>query len=230
MKTESFILLFCLLSICFTQDSENQCETQFLSILQTKCQNLGSSCTFNTTYKNCLPISSCSGKSETDCPNTIPSNYHYKKCEYNSGSCNEVNKVCSDYNNMVDGNAILGDKCSSLTKENGLGDRCYYSYPDGDSGSERSCSTHYNSCGSINSLSDKSRTKCEANIPSDLTKKCSWNSESQCVETNRTCAEYQYLYEWANKDNCNKLEASGASNGASCVYYLNRCTEAYPCS
>ena len=230
MKTESFILLFCLLSICFTQDSENQCETQFLSILQTKCQNLGSSCTFNTTYKNCLPISSCSGKSETDCPNTIPSNYHYKKCEYNSGSCNEVNKVCSDYNNMVDGNVILGDKCSSLTKENGLGDRCYYSYPDGDSGSERSCSTHYNSCGSINSLSDKSRTKCEANIPSDLTKKCSWKSESQCVETNRTCAEYQYLYEWANKDNCNKLEAIGASNGASCVYYLNRCTEAYPCS
>ena len=77
MKTESFILLFCLLSICFTQDSENQCETQFLSILKTKCLGLGS-CTLNTEDMKCLPISSCSGKSETDCPNTIPSDYHKK--------------------------------------------------------------------------------------------------------------------------------------------------------
>ena len=94
MKTESFILLFCLLSICFTQDSENQCETKFLSKLQTECQNLGSSCTFNTANNKCLPISSCSGKSEADCQKTIPSNYHYKKCEYDRGtsSCEEVNK------------------------------------------------------------------------------------------------------------------------------------------
>lgn len=225
MKTESFILLFCLLSICFTQDSENQCETQFLSILQTKCQNLGSSCTFNTTYKNCLPISSCSGKSEDDCPNTIPSDYHNKKCKYNSGtsSCEEVNKVCSDYNQAVDGNAISGDICSSLTKETGQGDRCYYSYLNGNLRSYRTCSTHYNSC---NSLSDKSQSECEANIPSDLTKKCLRNS-GECVETNRTCTESQYLYDWANKDNCKKLEVS---DGASCIYVQNGCTEAYPCS
>jgi len=233
MKTESFILLFCLLSICFTQDSEYQCETQFLSILQTKCQSLGS-CTLNTEDLNCLPTSSCSGKSSDDCPNTIPSDFHNKKCEYKSGtnSCDEVNKVCSDYNNVVDGNAILGDKCSSLTKETGQGDRCYLSYPDGDLNSERSCSTHYNSCSSINSLSDKSQTKCEANIPFDLTKKCFWNSDSQCVEAKRTCTEYKYLENgWADKDNCNKLEASDASNGASCVYARNRrCIEAYPCS
>ena len=225
MKTESFILLFCLLSICFTQDSENQCETKFIYKLQTECQNLGSSCTFNTTYKNCLPISSCSGKSETDCPNTIPSDYHNKKCKYNSGtsSCEEVNKVCSEYNQMVDGNAISGDICSSLTKETGQGDRCYYSYLNGNLRSYRTCSTHYNSC---NSLSDKSQSECEANIPSDLTKKCLRNS-GECVETNRTCTESQYLYDWANKDNCKKLEVS---DGASCIYVQNGCTEAYPCS
>jgi len=224
MKTESFILLFCLLSICFTQDSENQCETQFLSILQTKCRGLGS-CTLNTEKLNCLPTSSCSGKSSDDCPKTIPSDFHNKKCEYDSGnsSCNEVNKVCSDYNKMVDGNWISGDICSSLTKETDKGDRCYYSYRNGNLGSSRTCSTHYNSCSSINDP-----TKCEANIPSDLTKKCLWNSDSQqCVEPRRTCTEYQYLYEWANKDNCNKLEAS---NGASCIYVQNGCTEAYPCS
>jgi hypothetical protein len=226
MKTESFILLFCLLSICFTQDSENQCETQFLSILETKCLGLGSSCAFNTANKKCLPISSCSGKSEDDCPNTIPSNYHYKKCKYDSGnsSCNEVNKVCSDYNKAVDGYAISGDECSSLTKETGEGDRCLLFYPNGNLVSK--CSTHYNSCSSINEP-----TKCEANIPSDLTKKCLLNSDSQCVEANRTCTEYQYLYEWANKANCNKLEAIDASKGASCVYAQNGgCIEAYPCS
>lgn len=236
MKTESFILLFCLLSICFTQDSENQCETQFRSILQNKCQSLGlgsGSCTFNTANKKCLPISSCSGKSSDNCAKTIPSNYNNKKCEYDIGnsSCNEVNKVCSDYNKAVDGNAISGDECSSLTKVNGQGDRCYYSYRNGNLGSSRTCSTHYNSCDSINNLSDKS-TKCEANIPSDLTKKCLWNSDSQqCVEANRTCTEYQYLYEWANKANCNKLEAIDASNGASCIYeQISGCIEAYPCS
>lgn len=226
MKTESFILLFCLLSICFTQDSENQCETQFRSILETKCLGLGSSCAFNTANKKCLPISSCSGKSETDCPNTIPSDYHKKKCEYDRGtsSCNEVNKVCSDYNIAGDGNAILGDECSSLTKVNGQGDRCYYSHLYNNLGYSRTCSTHYNSC---NSLSDKTQTKCEANIPSDLTKKCIWNS-NQCVETNRTCTESQYLYDWANKDNCKKLEVS---DGASCIYVQNGgCIDAYPCS
>ena len=174
MKTESFILLFCLLSICFTQDSEYQCETQFLSILQTKCRGLGS-CTLNTENLNCLPTSSCSGKSSDDCPKTIPSDFHNKKCEYNSdtNSCDEVNKVCSDYNKMVDGNEIYGDICSSLTKETGLGDRCYLSYSNG----QRTCATHYNRCDSIDE-----ETKCKANIPSDLTKKCVWNTESKCVE------------------------------------------------
>ena len=230
MKTESFILLFCLLSICFTQDSENQCETQFRSILQTKCQSLGS-CTLNTEDLNCLPTSSCSGKSSDDCPNTIPSDFHNKKCEYKSGSCNEVNKVCSDYNKVGDGNAISGDICSRLTKETGEGGRCLLFYPNGNLVSQITCSTHYNSCNSINSLSDKSQTKCEANIPSDLEKKCVWNSDSQCVEAKRTCADYKYLEDdWADKDNCNKLEASDASNGASCVYTRNRrCIEAYPC-
>ena len=225
MKTESFILLFCLLSICFTQDSENQCKTEFISRLKTKCQSLGS-CTLNTEVEvlNCLPTSPCSGKSSADCLKTIPSDFHNKKCEYDSdtNSCNEVNKVCSDYNKAVDGNAILGDKCSRLTKETGQGDRCYLSHPDGDLDQARTCSTHYNSCSSINE-----ETKCVANIPSDLDKKCIWNS-NQCVAAKRTCYEYQYLYEWANKDNCNKLEAS---NGASCVYdQISGCIEAYPCS
>ena len=219
MKTESFILLFCLLSICFTQDSENQCETQFLSILKTKCLGLGS-CTLNTEDMKCLPISSCSGKSETDCPNTIPSDYHNKKCEYNSGSCNEVNKVCSDYNYVADGNAILGDKCSNLTKVNGQGDRCLLFYPNGNLVSQ--CSTHYNSCNSIND-----EAKCVANIPSDLKQKCIWNS-NQCVAAKRTCTDSKYLYDWANKDNCNKLKEN---DGDSCVYDpINGCTEAYPCS
>ena len=235
MKTESFILLFCLLSICFTQDSENQCKTEFISKLKTKCQSLGS-CTLNTEALNlnCLPTSPCSGKSRDDCPKTIPSDFHNKKCEYDSdnSSCNEVNKVCSDYNKAVDGNAISGDICSSLTKETDKGDRCYYSHLNGNLGNSRTCSTHYDSCSSINSLSDKSQTKCEANIPSDLEKKCVWNSDSQCVEAKRTCADYRYLENgWADKDNCNKLEAIDASNGASCVYdQISGCTEAYPCS
>jgi len=223
MKTESFILLFCLLSICFTQDSENQCETKFLSKLQTECQNLGSSCTFNTANNKCLPISSCSGKSEADCPKTIPSNYHYKKCEYDRGtsSCEEVNKVCTDYNKAVDGNAISGEECSRLTKENGEGDRCLLFYPNGNLFSPITCSTHYNSCSDIND-----QAKCEANIPSDLTFKCIWNS-NQCVQAKRTCTDSKYLYDWANKDNCKKLEVS---DGPSCIYVQNGCTEAYPCS
>ena len=220
-----FILFFCFLSICFSQVTDKLCETKFLSILQAKCQSLGS-CTLNTNDLKCLPTSSCTEKSSGDCSKTIPNDFHNKKCVYNdaNGSCDEVDKVCSDYNKAVNGNVISGDICSSLTKETNKGDRCYFSYPSG--GTLRTCTTHYNSCDSINELSDKSETKCTPNIPSDLTKKCVWNN-NQCSESARKCTEYNRLYEWANKTNCNSLKAS---EGSSCVYYQNSCIEAYPCS
>ena len=118
-----FILFFCFPSICFSQVTDKLCETKFLSILQAKCQSLGS-CTLNTEVEvlNCLPTSPCSGKSSGDCPKTIPSDFHNKKCVYTNGACDEVDKVCSDYNKAVNGNVISGDICSSLTKETNKGE------------------------------------------------------------------------------------------------------------
>ena len=74
-----FILLFCFLSICFSQVTDKLCETKFLSILQAKCQSLGS-CTLNTNDLKCLQTSSCSEKSSGDCSKTIPNDFHNKKC------------------------------------------------------------------------------------------------------------------------------------------------------
>ena len=225
MKISRLILILSLLSFSQTQD----CQTQFHSILQTQCQHLGS-CSLNSQDNNrCIPTSSCSGKDSSDCATTIPTNFHSKKCVVYAGTCTETNKDCSDYNKSVDGISIRGDTCSSLAKEPGKGDRCYLSYPNNNLSSERGCATHYNSCDSINGLGDKSKIKCEANIPSELKNKCQWESgTSTCTEVPRNCADYKYLsIDWPSKTNCNSLKAS---DGAACVFSGGICMEAYPCS
>ena len=231
MKISRLILILSLLSFIQAQDTIDRCYTQFKSTLQTQCQHLGS-CSLNSEDHNkCIPTSSCSGKTSSNCATTIPSNFHLKKCvlDNDGTTCIETDKVCSDYDKSIDGTSIGGDTCSSLTKEPNKGDRCYLSYPNNNLNSERGCISHYNSCDSINSLDDKSKTICEANIPSELKNKCEWNTDTlKCTEVPRNCDDYKYLNkDWPSKTNCNSLKAS---EGAACVFYGGICMEAYPCS
>lgn len=232
MKTTSLFLIFCLINYSLTQATQitvDQCAADFEEIIQTKCQGLGS-CSFNPDDDSCIPISSCSG-GETTCVNNIPSNYHKKKCEYQNSNCQEVDKVCTDYNKAINGIAIRGDTCSSLAKVPNKGDRCYFSFPNNDQVNQRHCITHYNICSSITPLlvglsSTDQRNLCEENIPSDTKDKCQI-SGSDCSQVRRSCSEYIYLYQWADKTNCKTLVAS---TGATCIFDNDRCSEAYPCS
>ena len=230
MNKLNLVLIFYLLSFCFSQSTDDQCETKFLSILQDKCQSFAG--TLNTFDKKCIPTNECSGKTLDTCQKNIPVEFHTKKCSFVNNICKKVDKVCSDFNAAVNGVNITGDTCSDLAKVEGEGDRCYYSLIDiSDSTENRECKTHYDSCSSIDGLTagDKENI-CKKNIPKDLTKKCEWDSKtSKCNEVQRNCDEYQYLYNWASKDTCKKLKASSTTSVCTYNEDNNSCEEAFPC-
>ena len=230
MKRSNFVLIFCLLGLFFSQDTEDQCETQFLSILQERCS--AGACTFNKFDKQCISTNECSGTTIDACEKNIPVEFHKKKCSFDS-TCKTVDKVCSDFNIVGKGSNkiyIQGDTCSDLAKVEGEGDRCYYSLKDiSTSTTQRECKTHYDSCSSINQLAVGNKDNiCKKNIPKELTNMCVWNSDTlECEEKPRTCAEYQYLYNWASTDTCKTLISS--STNSLCAYNGRTCEEAFPC-
>lgn len=66
----------------------------------------------------------------------------------------------------------------------GEGKRCIFK------GEGIKCEEHSNSCSGL------TQANCEKNIPSDVTKKCSWDGSS-CNEVDRQCSEYK-LYKDSN--------------------------------
>ena len=79
MKTLQILLILSIISSCFTQDDE--CTTQFETILQQKCNSiLTSTCRFTDNLsQRCLPKNTCeSAQSRDSCIKTIPEDFHKK--------------------------------------------------------------------------------------------------------------------------------------------------------
>ena len=80
MKTTQLILFLALLYYCFTQTTDDRCETVFNETLKNKCAAINTGCSYDITSEKCIQTSSCSaGNGDEDkCKTLIPSNFHKK--------------------------------------------------------------------------------------------------------------------------------------------------------
>ena len=222
MKMSQFILILFLIGFCLAEEPD-ECSIQFEKELEKKCLSIHSSCRFTDLTQRCIKTDTCGTGTSDTCSGLIPSDFHRKKCFWETDEstgdevCNEVDKTCTDYNKNVGSIQIKGDECSELTPKNdqGTGDddgnRCAFD-------SSGNCRGHYDICTNINDLN-----KCNNNVPSDSKSKCVWDiPEGECQTFVRYCDEYdQYNI---NENICSQLELR--YSGTKCIYFNNGCVEA----
>ena len=194
-------------------ESDDYCTTRFDSQVESYCTQLTINSTHNCKYLNGIcdynyvSCSSYSGKDETTCKSIKLSN-SYKKCKIVSDACTEVDKDCDDYEE--------GLTCSSFKA--GDNKRCVLN-------SNNQCVPYYNLCSDF--LTDVDKSKCEANIPFDTSKKCEWDG-SACKDVDKKCNDYSQIYYY---NSCSSLKTSDdtnkicmtASNGYNCVEQYKTC-------
>ena len=210
MKTLQIILILSLIWSCFTQDDE--CTTQFETILQQKCNSiLTSTCRFTDNLsQRCLPKNTCeSVQSRDSCIKTIPEDFHKKKCIWDTTEanpkCKEVDKECADYNNYVNSYQISGDVCSDLSAGNNA-KHCVLI-------SEAVCESHYKECTNSNLNRE---TSCNANIPlNQPVKWCKWTGSGTCSEEKRNCDDVPVTRYHDDKTVCPQLNSD---TGKKCIY------------
>ena len=219
MQTKLTLIL--LLSLYQLSKSESDyCAQQFDSHVSSYCRNLYINSTHNCAYSNgkCdynyISCTSYQGTDESICKNIILSN-NYKKCileETNENKCTEVSKDCDDY--------ASGLTCSSLNA--GTGKRCV-----SNNDNDHKCEAHYNLCANFRDGVDK--IKCEANIPSDSSKKCEWDSTNNiCKDVDKKCTDYTSL---TPHGGCSSLKTSddtkkiciSSSSGIGCTEQYMTC-------
>ena len=219
MQTKLTLIL--LLSLYQLSKSESDsCAEKFDSHVGYYCRNLYINSTHNCAYSNgkCdynyISCTSYQGTDESICKNIILSN-NYKKCildETNENKCTEVSKDCDDYES--------GLTCSSLNA--GTGKRCV-----SNNDNDHKCEAHYNLCANFRDGVDK--IKCEANIPSDSSKKCEWDSTNNiCKDVDKKCTDYTSLTPYRG---CSTLKTSddtkriciSSSSGIGCIEQYMTC-------
>ena len=219
MQTKLTLIL--LLSLYQLSKSESDyCAQQFDSHVGSYCRNLYINSTHNCAYSNgkCdynyISCTSYQGTDESICKNIILSN-NYKKCildETNENKCTEVSKDCDDYES--------GLTCSSLYA--GTDKRCV-----SNNDNDHKCEAHYNLCANFRDGVDK--IKCEANIPSDSSKKCEWDSTNNiCKDVDKKCTDYTSLTPYRG---CSTLKTSddtkriciSSSSGIGCIEQYMTC-------
>ena len=219
MQTKLTLIL--LLSLYQLSKSESDyCAEKFDSHVGYYCKNLYINSTHNCAYSNgkCdynyISCTSYQGTDESICKNIILSN-NYKKCildETNENKCTEVSKDCDDYES--------GLTCSSLNA--GTGKRCV-----SNNDNDHKCEAHYNLCANFRDGVDK--IKCEANIPSDSSKKCEWDSTNNiCKDVDKKCTDYTSLTPYRG---CSTLKTSddtkriciSSSSGIGCIEQYMTC-------
>ena len=219
MQTKLTLIL--LLSLYQLSKSESDyCAQQFDSHVGYYCRNLYINSTHNCAYSNgkCdynyISCTSYQGTDESICKNIILSN-NYKKCildETNENKCTEVSKDCDDY--------ASGLTCSSLNA--GTGKRCV-----SNNDNDHKCEAHYDLCADFRDGVDK--IKCEANIPSDSSKKCEWDSTNNiCKDVDKKCTDYTFL---TPHGGCSSLKTSddtkkiciSSSSGIGCTEQYMTC-------
>ena len=226
MKTTQLILFLALLCYCFSQTTDDRCETEFLETIKNKCAAINTGCSYDITSEKCIQTSSCSaGNGDEDkCKTLIPSSFHEKKCKYNAGTCEEVAKECRDYNkaNPYSSSIIRidGDTCESLSHE--AGKTCVLT-------NTGACSSFYTSCSSFTTS-----VTCTGKILANGVQICKWgkatdaSTEDSCFSELRNC--YESIHN-PSKDTCSQLKISDTSNTPkkACIYDEDnkRCSEEY---
>ena len=219
MQTKLTLIL--LLSLYQLSKSESDyCAEKFDSHVGYYCKNLYINSTHNCAYSNgkCdynyISCTSYQGTDESICKNIILSN-NYKKCildETNENKCTEVSKDCDDY--------ASGLTCSLLNA--GTGKRCV-----SNNDNDHKCEAHYDLCADFRDGVDK--IKCEANIPSDSSKKCEWDSTNNiCKDVDKKCTDYTSLTPYRG---CSTLKTSddtkriciSSSSGIGCIEQYMTC-------
>ena len=104
-------------------------------------------------------------------------------CALNSeNKCVTKPKLCSDYTSGFGGEICLSYQAEDPTKK-----RCVYD------GSRDECNEEYLTCALYNSNAGTSKNKedCEKIELRDITKKCVFNENEQCVQENKVCSDYK---------------------------------------
>ena len=155
---------------CSNFDSTVSTYCRALTTATTKCTYSGNQCVQD--YYECNEYAPTSGFEDAKCKGIIPSDHLYMcevKTEGGNKSCQQRLKKCSEHTS--------NDICVEL--QAGDGQRCLLI-------ENTRCEAHYNDCSSLTSLG---KAKCEANIPNDKSKICSWSSDA-CSTTDRYCEKY----------------------------------------
>ena len=140
-----------------------------------------------------------------------------KECDYDATKnqkCFTVDKYkyCEDYPTSLENK----DLCISLVSNEPDIKRCVYDYK------RDSCKEEYKSCSTYNSLREKDKETCEKIILLEVSKRCVWNSNNQCVEEDKTCDYYKpYLPD----EFCENIKLKDTSKY--CKKVGNECKEAY---
>ena len=210
-------LLFLTLIAFISSQSSDEC-SQFSVDVINGCEALSPSATSKCIYSENQCISGyteCSHYTpaagsfvDLTCKNIIPSDSKYKcvvQGEGQSKTCSQELKSCSECSKI--------DDCTSLKA--GEGQRCLLIE------NER-CEAHYEECSSLTS-----QPNCEANIPKDNTKMCSW-SDRACASVDRTCEKYISYYGPSNEFFKDCLNLKAISSPKICMFENDKtCGEEY---
>ena len=228
MKNFQLILIFAILGYCFTDDTD-KCTIGFAA-LKNRCENINS-CKFYDFPPFCISTNNddCSrGNGDRDtCLKIFPKTFPAQRCEYNSGTCQEVDNTCSDFNSVLNNIAggVLFDKqkqrdiCSQLKAGNGK--KCLIADDDlGTINYNSGCREFSATCdtGILTELS----LSCGQNLLS-YTTKCT-SAGSICSTTQRTCGSVTPLQS-VNKTECESLISTIANK--KCVYENGACSAVF---
>ena len=138
-----------------------------------------------------------------------------KKCDYDATKtpkCFTVDryKYCQD---CPTGNK---DLCISLVSDEPDIKRCVYDYK------RDSCLEEYKSCSTYNNLREKDKETCEKIILLEVSKRCVWNSNNECVEEDKTC---DYYKSYLPDEFCEDIKLKDTSKY--CKKVGSECKEAY---
>ena len=197
------ILIFALIGFCLTEDTD-QCYSDFKDFLDDECEAINTNCKYFISIKKCTePKSVCTGGTSSTCSSIIPTDFNTKKCKWDGAACNEVDKLCEDYD------STWGDTCSGLKVESGKGDECRLSY-------SKKCTPHFDSCTSITK-----QDQCVNNILAEPTQKCIWKNNA-CTQEQRSCDD---SYHELDSTDCPNLKATDSKK--KCFYLNKACGEYY---
>ena len=179
-------------------------------------------CTDDDENNKCKELYNSCGelKKKEDCGNEqLVSIDWRKKCVWNtqSNSCEEKEKVCSDYKVGEGSTHCLGYTTTEYPNHK----TCIYT---GGNGVDK-CEEHYKKCESYNSaVTDEGKRKeeeCITGLPSNAFSKCDFDKEKKlCKEVRKGCEEYDF------ETDCNSfVELDDGSK--KCIFLKGKCTEEY---